>query len=224
MSKFLKYDETEFHMFLAEDERDEERIVFGFGNTCPLQLDEDVKVCKSVVPEKDLAKHACDSYNHPRTLNDKELAFEVANSVPLEETLESPSSREWCRCNAAKFANKDKTTEKAAVAVAPKKRARSVREASRGASSGSPTRSSDYDGQQRSDDQLHVLKSGSKYARISVSELAALGSVLSRSIESQKPAIESLTFYNRQIENERKVFQEAHMCIQDLIFKARLRQ
>ena len=57
-------------------------------------------------------------------------------------------------------------------------------------------------------------------ARVQLKELKQLEACIGRAIDAQKRTIDSLNFFTRQMEDERKILTEARNVINELIFKA----
>ena len=72
------------------------------------------------------------------------------------------------------------------------------------------------------DDRAIVARPKAQGVRIQLDELECLEDCLGRAIESQKRTIESLNFFSRMIQDERRVFTEAKNVIAEVIFKAKL--
>ena len=67
-----------------------------------------------------------------------------------------------------------------------------------------------------------VVKSDKSGVKVRVQELEALHACLQRSETSQQKLVESLTFFSRQFEDERKITKEAKDAVQQLIMKGKL--
>ena len=70
--------------------------------------------------------------------------------------------------------------------------------------------------------QLAVPVSKPKSVKVQVSELETLWSCLDRSLESQKRLCDSMTFFTRQFEDEKKILVEARQAVRELIIKGNL--
>ena len=247
---FENPDDWELRYVSDADETGEDRLVYGFGSVCPLARGSGVDVCKafkskhnccqSVVSEwlarNYLAKHAFESSNHP-THNDKRAAFAAAREARMEEGLETKDDRKAFRSHCDYFMEQ-KTQAARERESSDRDRGRGsrddrgrIRMRSRSHRSTAPaartpaarSKSTDPLGQTAAavvNDSTVVAHRPSGYAKVSVDELKTLESCLGRAIDSQKRTIESLNFFSRMIEDERKIFTEAKNVITDLIFKA----
>ena len=104
--KFLNADETELLLVDEADDTGEDRIVYGWGDVCPIALNDGVNTCEtfrlkhncceSVVSasmaRNYLAKHLFESTNHP-SHGDKKASFEAANEEPMVCTVETSEDR-----------------------------------------------------------------------------------------------------------------------------------
>ena len=104
---FLMADDTELAYVAPEYDTGEDRMLYGFGQICPIELNAGVDLCKSfkakhnccqsVVSEtmarNYLARHAYDSSNHP-TWGNKAAAFEAANQATMFTTVETPAKED----------------------------------------------------------------------------------------------------------------------------------
>ena len=107
--QFVKYDKVELYLVKPEDDPVTERIVYGFGSSCPLALAKGVTMCKSFkeklfccksvlsrkMARNYLAKHAFDSDNHP-TKNDKSLACKWRRASGDHEETQPSAFRAHC--------------------------------------------------------------------------------------------------------------------------------
>ena len=115
---FLSYADTELFNVNRADEKSEDRLIYGFGDACPLKLAPGVKVCKSFkekhwscrscisskLAQNYLAKHGHDSSNH-LVHHDKKAAFAEANMTKIVDELETPGDRETFRLHCAHFSS-----------------------------------------------------------------------------------------------------------------------
>ena len=62
--QFVKYDKVELYLVKPEDDPGTERIVYGFGSSCPLALAKGVTMCKSF-KEKLFVARACSAAKWP---------------------------------------------------------------------------------------------------------------------------------------------------------------
>ena len=119
------------------DDTGEERIIFGFGDVCPLALTEGVHECKAFSTKKwkcqsacslelaynYLAHHAFTSTNHhPCQDKDKEWAFNSALACAIETHQETKNDRVWVRGESKKAEERQKReANKARSRSEPKK-------------------------------------------------------------------------------------------------------
>ena len=108
--QFMKADEYELAYVAPEDDTGEDRMLYGFGQICPIELNAGVVLCKSFKAKHNccqsvvsstlarnyLAKHAFDSSNHPSHSN-KDAAFEAANQATMISSVETKEDREAFR-------------------------------------------------------------------------------------------------------------------------------
>ena len=107
---FINREESELAYVNEEDDTGEDRLVYGWGDVCPVPLIAGVDVCRSfkqkhnccssVVSEpiarNYLAKHIFDSSNHP-THGDKKASLKAANDEPIVCTTETSEDRKTHR-------------------------------------------------------------------------------------------------------------------------------
>ena len=242
-NEFLPND-VELFIVKQEDEREDDRLVHGFGDVCPLALAPGVGSCKSfkeklwgcrsVVCEElaknHLARHAFTSTNH-ETYNDLAASFEAANDAGLVTEVETRADRDMYRRGNRIVEKDDKWRSRS------RERARSRSPAdwpwtpelpstssSSGASSKAPhpqPRSAPAAKVGVAENLGAIVPSAmhKKHVKVSVAELKTLEACLGRVADTQQRAVESLTFFARQIEDERKVVKEARGVICDLIHR-----
>ena len=250
--KFLKAEETELLYVDDQDDTGEDRAVFGWGPCCPIELKEGVGMCKSfkikhnscksVIGESFarnyLAKHCFDSSNHP-THGDLEASFRAANNEPIVMEAETVEDRKAYRNHCNFFAERKKA---AAEEQTRNRRAnhasRSPRRSGAIGSKGGKHKKGESGGAAIGavatcsgsssfsaavvDDRAIVARPKAQGVRIQLDELECLEACLGRAIESQKRTIESLNFFSRMIQDERRVFTEAKNVIAEVIFKEKL--
>ena len=114
--KFLDPDEAELLYVDEADDTGEDRIVYGWGDVCPIALNDGVNTCKtfrlkhncceSVVSasmaRNYLAKHLFESTHHP-SHGDKKASFEAANEEPIVCTVETIEDRLRVRNKVAEY-------------------------------------------------------------------------------------------------------------------------
>ena len=116
--EFLTAKETELWVVNDYDDDGTDRVIFNFGDVCPIPLGEGVTVCKafnthklyncrSCVTEKCarnyLAQHAYLSNNHTDTMGDKRASFEAAETAEIFYEIETVADRDDVRAHAAAF-------------------------------------------------------------------------------------------------------------------------
>ena len=205
--------------------------------------------CKSVICESFarnyLAKHCFDSSNHP-THGDLEASFREANDAQLVMEAETVEDRKAYRNHCNFFAER----KKAAAEVQTQNREGPMGRGRANHASRSPRRSGAIGskggkhkkGESRGapigafatasgsssfseavvDDRAIVARPKAQGVRIQLDELECLEDCLGRAIESQKRTIESLNFFSRMIQDERRVFTEAKNVIAEVIFREKL--
>ena len=104
--EFLASDEVECFVVEPADDTSEDRVIYGFGQQCPLELVDGANVCKTfkekrygckscvseAISRNYLAKHAFDSSNHP-SCGQRDLAFDAADMVESVQELETMRQR-----------------------------------------------------------------------------------------------------------------------------------
>jgi len=249
-------DDWELTYVTEQDDTGEDRLIYGFGQSCPLELANGVVVCRSfknkfnccqsVVSESlarnYLAKHAFDSSNHP-TQGDSKAAFEAARAARVEDGIETKEDRKSFRAHCDYFMNlklhaqaserdrergseRDCERGRASNDVDRNQNRSQARSRSRGGSSVTPPAKSKSSAPLANtagaiaNDSSILPHRAPGYAKVDLADLKTLEGCLGRAIDSQKRTIDSLNFFSRMIEDERKVFTEAKNVITDLVFKA----
>ena len=118
---FMKSDEKELDYVNEEDDIGADRMVYGWGTDCPIELADGVHECKSfkgkhnccqsVISEamarNYLAKHIYESANHP-THGMKKASFREANTTPMVCNMETSEDRKTYRKHCDFFFQRDK--------------------------------------------------------------------------------------------------------------------
>ncbi len=198
-----------------------------------------------------LAKHGCESSNHDQ-IRDRAAAFKAVESVAVETFIETKEDRQWYRNAVVNNQDKkgngggssgQRQSSGGAAAAGPRQPKFPPKERER---ERSPYRKADQGGQDEVDSSpitqvanrmataaanaadlqittlCKVVKSDKSAVKARVQELEALHACLQRSETSQQKLVESLTFFSRQFEDERKITKEAKDAAQQLIMKGKL--
>ena len=247
---FMDPKQIELYVVDVADDDGSNREVHGFGDVCPLELTQGVQECKAFKKHHKcqsrvmakcarnyLAMHAFNSANHACTNGNRKASFEAANSVSVFIDHETRQERDEMRAHVAvqnaqssegqaikQETRRSSSDRSGAIGAGPAARSRSRRRASshRGPSPSapSPPRSRIVVGAAQ---EIERSRRGAATVRINVGELKSLSSALGRCQDSQKRCIESLQFFTRQMEDERKVLQEAQHVIDTMVFAAESR-
>ena len=239
---FLNADEMELLYVDEEDDTGEDRPVFGWGPSCPIEMNAGVRFCysfitnhnccRSVVSESMarnyLARHCFDSSSHPTHL-DKEASFRVAKSQPIVMTTETVEDRKSFRSLRDFFAERKAAAEEQERnrdGHAACYRSRSPRGKSKGGGKHKKEKGGGAIGAvvATSSASSSILANvvddrrarKSQAVRVQLKELETLEACLGRAIESQKRTIESLNFFSRMLQDERQVFTEAKTVIAEV--------
>jgi hypothetical protein len=223
--KFVLHDNEQYMNVKEEDDTGEDRIIYGFGLTCPLAMAEGRSMCKSfrdnffccqsVVSGKmarnSLAKHAFLSDDHP-TQHELVESFLAANNATLEEVIETAEERANDRALV-----RDYTEERRAPSPRSRSRSRPRGLVEAGGGSHAPSSSSTAPSKVATQVSTKVAKRIKSYVKVPMKDLELLNDTFARALESQEKTSAYLSFFSRQIEAERKVFTEARTVIQELI-------
>ena len=243
-NKFVDMHEVELFNPSEQDDTGEDRVIYGFGTTCPLPLTPGIKECRSfkdklcgcrsaiseTASRLHLAKPALDSGNHAAHGN-RDQAFADATNALGRTELETMEDRSSYRMQLTRLqrgiagtfpktagARRPTTPPREPEPSRSRSRHRRRRQhAAEPASASDRVLDPDVTLTFPSSTWVSALMKKKKYVKVSIEEMQSLEACLSRSIDSQKRIIESLEFYTRQINDERKVFVEARDVIHSMI-------
>ena len=222
--------------------------IFHFGTKCPLELKAGVLSCKSFSTSRFscksyvcesfarnyLAHHGFDSTNHSVYQN-RANAFGEAAAVSLvlgeytmEERIQYREHIQNTEADAANQRDDEQLTRtkrhrsmkpRSPSMPPPASRSRSSTDVSRQVIIG---RGSGTSSGSRQEVVPHGSASGtSGTATVSTADLMALEGCLDRAASSQKRLCDTMTFYARQCEDERKIILEAKTHIAELVLRSR---
>ena len=234
---FLDRDATDLFLVSEEDDTFEDRVIYGFGNTCPLELSDSNGQCRSFkeklygcrscisagVAKNYLAKHAFDSSRHP-SCGDEQLAFIMAEAaLPVEET-ETPNDRRVYRRQVA-LASASSSKRARSRSPTPRNKSKGFgggKGKGRGRAvpigrAGPSTPPNPPPGTRFS---TELAKREPQKVSVKVDELTTLRNCLVLATATQKRTIETLKYSVRQMEDETEVFTQARNVVSDLIFRA----
>ena len=235
---FLNADEMELLYVDEEDDTGEDRPVFGWGPSCPIEMNAGVRFCysfitnhnscRSVVSESMarnyLARHCFSCSNH-RTYLDKQASFQAANSVPIVMTTETLADRNLYR-RAEELERKEQVRDRDRhrgqrnrVNVAFGSKGGGKHRKGKDGEANVATRSASSSSSAAVVDDRVARKS--QAVKVQLEELETLEACIGRAIESQKRTMESFNYFSRMIQDERQVFAELMNALAELISKAK---